>query len=121
MGEANISVLGSNMCGVGPESESLVVILDNTTSVNEASGLEVNVYPNPNTGVFKLKLNSMGSENIKLSIRNMMGESVVEEEHIVVDGEFNKTFNLEEFAEGIYFLVLDNGKFTWTEKIVLRK
>ncbi|MEE4256435.1 MAG: C25 family cysteine peptidase [Bacteroidales bacterium] len=121
MGEANVSVQGSNMCGTGQESESLVVVLDNTTAIEDAAGVELSVYPNPNSGIFKLKLTSRGMENISIGIRNMIGETIFSEEQLAVDGEIIRTFNLEGYAEGIYFLVIDNGKYTRTEKIILQK
>jgi PKD repeat protein len=121
MGEANVSVHGSNMCGTGQQSESLLVVLDNTTSLEDDAGVEVNVYPNPNTGLFNLKVRTESMENISISIRNMIGETIHTEEHVPVDGELIRTINLDTFAEGVYFLLIDNGKHTWTEKIILQK
>jgi hypothetical protein len=121
MGEANIRVQGSNICGAGPVSENLVVVLDNTTSIDDMAGFEVKIYPNPNSGIFKLNLSTQQTDGIKLSIRNMLGEIIISDTYIPVNGQINQTFNLEAYAEGIYFLVIDNGEHTRIEKIVLQK
>jgi len=121
MGEASISVLGSNFCGSGPVSESLAVVLDNTTSIHDESGIEMSIYPNPNKGTFNLRLYSPDQETIALSIRNMIGESILVEERIPIKGEMRRTINLESLPEGIYFLLIKAGDYTRTEKIILQK
>jgi hypothetical protein len=51
----------------------------------------------------------------------MVGENIFSAEQINVDGEFIKTIDLSNFAEGIYFLTIENNNKVLTEKIVLQK
>ncbi len=122
MGEAMIQVFGSNDCGEGTVSDSLIVIIDNTTHIGEAlSGINIAVFPNPNNGTFKLRISTESNEVISFSIRNSVGEFVIDEEQISVSGEFIKSIDLNHLAEGIYFLMIRNGDRLTTEKIILQK
>jgi len=121
MGEAVISVYGTNQCGNGPISDSLLVTLDNTTGIEDASVFEVSVYPNPNKGTFNLKLQTQSLENIRFCIRNIVGETIVSDEQTPIDGVITRTFDLGAFSEGIYILLIENDSFTRTEKIIIQK
>ncbi|MCK4569600.1 MAG: T9SS type A sorting domain-containing protein, partial [Bacteroidales bacterium] len=122
MGLAVINVYGTNDCGDGPISEDKEVTIDNTTMIGESDlNIGLAVFPNPNNGSFTVKLTSAGNENVKLEIRSIVGESVFSEELLTVDGELVKTFDLSNYAEGIYFLILENNNKVLTEKIVVQK
>lgn len=122
MGEAMIKVYGSNDCGDGEISDSTVVIIDNTTGISDAgSDLGVSIFPNPNSGTFKLKISGVDKEIISYSIRNSIGEQVIAEEQLHLSGTYEKTIDLTAFSEGIYFLTIRKGDTRITEKIILQK
>ena len=121
-GQANIEVFGTNDCGDGPTSSALEVTVNNTYGIGENDlNVGVSVFPNPNNGTFTVKLSSVSHEVVKLRIRSIVGESVLSEEQLTVNGEFIKTIDLSKFAEGIYFLILENNNKVITEKIVVQK
>ena len=121
-GQASIEVFGTNDCGNGPVSSTLEVSIDNTFGIGENElNVGVAVFPNPNNGTFTVKLSSESNETVKLSIRSIVGEVVYTEEQITVNGEFVKTIDLSNFAEGIYFLMLENNNKVLTEKIIIQK
>jgi hypothetical protein len=121
-GQASIEVYGSNDCGDGPLSGQLEVSVENTFGIDE-NGLNVgvSVFPNPNNGTFTLRLSSESNEKVKLSIRNMVGESLVSEEQISVNGEFVKTIDLSNYSEGLYLMMIENNGKVFTEKILVQK
>ena len=122
MGQAVINVLGTNDCGDGPVSEDLEVTIDNTTGIGESElNVGVSIFPNPNNGTFTLKLSSENNETVKFSIRSIVGESIFSEELITVNGELVKKIDLSHYAEGIYFLILENNNKVLTEKVVVQK
>ena len=121
-GQASIEVYGTNDCGNGQVSNALEVSIDNTFSISETDlNVGVSVFPNPNNGTFSIRLSSENNEKVKIGIRNIIGESVIAVEEINVNGEFIKTIDLSKFAEGIYFLTIENNNNVLTEKIVVQK
>jgi PKD repeat protein len=121
-GQASIEVYGTNNCGNGPVSLALEVSVDNTFSIADNDlNVGVSVFPNPNNGTFSIKLSSDKNEKVKIGIRNIVGESVLSEEEISVNGEFIKTIDLSKIAEGIYFLVIENNNRVLTEKIIVQR
>ena len=121
-GQVSIEVFGINDCGDGPVSPVLEVTVNNTFGIGENDlNVGVSVFPNPNNGIFTVKLSSESNESVKLSVRNIVGESIFSEELITVNGEFMKTIDLSNYAEGIYFLILKNNNRVLTEKIVVQK
>jgi len=121
-GQAHIEVFGTNNCGDGLPSDAYEVSIGNTFGIGENDlNVGVAVFPNPNNGTFTVKLSSESNESVKLSIRSIVGESIFNEELITVNGELVKTFDLSNFAEGIYFLILENNNKVLTEKIVVQK
>ena len=121
-GQATISVFGTNDCGTGPVSAEFEVAVANTFSVSENElNVGVSIYPNPNNGSFTIKLSSNENESVKMQIRNIIGEVLFAEEDLSINGEFVKVIDLSSYAEGIYFLVLENNNKILTEKIVVQK
>ncbi|MDT8394547.1 MAG: T9SS type A sorting domain-containing protein, partial [Bacteroidales bacterium] len=121
-GEAAISVFATNDCGDGPISDNFDVSVMNTFSIIENDlNIGVSVFPNPNNGSFTIKLSSEHGQVIKMQIRSILGEVIFSEEELKVDGEYVKESDLSNYAEGIYFLLLENNNKVLTEKIVVQK
>jgi len=92
------------------------ITVHNCTGVEEvASGL--NIYPNPNTGVFFMDLQGMETANIK--IYNAVGTMVFEESDYVNDNSM-KRIDLSQQAEGIYMIIVENNDQKLIEKIVVK-
>ncbi len=121
-GQASIHVMGSNDCGDGPVSADFTVSVQNTFGIGENElNVGVSVFPNPNNGTFTLVLSSENNENVNLSIRSIIGEEVYSAEELNVSGELTEVIDLSKFAEGVYFLILENNNKVLTEKIVVQK
>ena len=80
------------------------VEVDIPEKLSENTLNNINVYPNPNTGVFNIELNSTISENISIKIINILGVTVYEQDNISIVGNFTKVMELSKFDKGIYFL-----------------
>lgn len=91
--------------------ESFITV-DNCTGVNEASILNLQVYPNPNNGVFTLQVN----QNASIEIISALGNSVYANEFIG-----KQTIDLAAHAEGIYFVKVETENNSVVKKIVVRK
>ncbi len=64
---------------------------------------DISIYPNPNSGIFTLKINNPSSEDMKVVITNIQGQVVLEKELISVSSH-TEQINLSSFSRGLYFL-----------------
>ncbi|HSP87640.1 MAG TPA: ASPIC/UnbV domain-containing protein, partial [Ignavibacteriaceae bacterium] len=95
----------------------------NENSINSLNNftLEQN-YPNPFNPVTNIKYTVPEKSFITIKIFNLLGEL---KNTLVRDfkdkGDYNIEFNAEEFSSGIYFYVLQVGKFITSKKMVILK
>jgi len=113
----DITANGNNACGAGTISEKAVhaMICTGITSSNLQS--EVSIYPNPAHGTLNLSVRGQ-EKNLKVSITDMHGRLVYEEDLSRLGQEFTKQIGLSQFASGVYMIRLTgegrvfNAKFT---------
>jgi len=82
-------------------------VMDFAVGIEELNTVKFNVYPNPSTGVFNINLTSENSGNVNLSVKNVVGQTVLNKT-IAVSGQTKETISLTDYSAGIYFLTIDN-------------
>jgi len=87
-------------------------------TLNDAAGkmqmLNVQIYPNPSSSEFFIELKNGNSENIQLTVRNIIGEKVYE-----TNGSSNQTFRFGiNFGKGMYILQARQGTKIYTAKLI---
>ena len=121
-GNSNITYVFFNTAN---PSDSISVIVNYTTSVgiNDISKSDIsfsNAFPNPASSIitFTYALPKQCT-SAKISIRNILGASIEEVLLNNLNGE--KTINISEFKNGIYFysLIVDEKVF-YTRKLIIR-
>jgi len=120
-GEANIMVAGNNQCGEGPMSDGLQVIVENPfvrINENKKDDFTVNVYPNPNNGIFTLNFGENSPEEIFVRLIDMTGRLIYSK--IISTNSSLNLMNLDQLHNGLYFLVLEGNGKQCTKKIIVR-
>lgn len=85
------------------------VVVDVETVVEQ----NIEIYPNPNKGVFNIELGNMEST---VTIYNTMGQIVYQNE-----GLSNKTeIKLDNINSGLYFVNISNSEMNITEKVIIK-
>ena len=87
--------------------DEMYVTEGNPTSVEELNTLSFNVFPNPSAGEFNINLSSVNSENVNLTVKNVVGQTVINK-FVAVSGKTRETISLANYSKGIYFLTIDN-------------
>jgi PKD repeat protein len=119
-GIAMLKVCGVNDCGEGPWSEEFEVLVQNCTGIESNTDKSVlSIYPNPNTGNFTLELNA--NDQFNLRVINAIGEVVYKLDRLDVNGFYVKVIELNDLAEGVYYLRLEGNTMIKTEKIVISR
>lgn len=94
----------------------------NTTGISENNNmLSYKVFPNPSNGKFRIQLDGLSDSHVKVRIYDIVG-SLVHQTNITDAGDSaTKEVELGASADGIYFIKLDSGTKTFTQKIVISK
>lgn len=117
-----VSDVGTNTVTmyVVDESENLAecnftLIVNNTTGIAEAELLsELNIYPNPNTGIFNLDLTGADiQDNARISILDASGREI----YSSAASKSNIQIDLGKTASGFYLLRLTNDGITASKRI----
>ncbi len=76
------------------------------------------VYPNPTNSTFIIETNITKNENIKITLYNVMGESVLNIEEESISTRYQKQIDIEKLPAGIYFLSFQTEGYNTIKKIV---
>ncbi len=91
------------------------------TAVEEAQvAANLQVYPVPAEDQLNVAFNVMGSESVKLTLVNTLGQAVIEENLGLVNGQKLVVLNTENIAGGMYALTLTNGLQTQVVNVIVK-
>ena len=86
--------------------------------VNDPVISNINVYPNPSSGLFTVEFNKVLDNNANILIVNTIGDVIFSEELKI--GESSKQINLSRFSKGIYLIELQTEIGIYKKKIILK-
>lgn len=100
-----------------PVFYSFLVIPSYLLSIEENSGKDFSIYPNPTKDEITIELNEIISYPLQLKVFTHTGKLILQKT------ENSRKFKLDvsSLSEGIYFLKLENGSFSSSKKIVVFK
>ena len=84
---------------------------------SEINGLQI--FPNPSDGNFNLVYNINELTNFSITITNVIGEKVYQKNYHDYIGEINLNIALSSLSSSIYFLMIVDGAYSKTKKIVI--
>ena len=118
-GQATIGYQGVNDCAAGELSEKTVIV-SNATSVEERPMLlNFEVFPNPNTGRFTIRLSLAESTDIQLYMLDMAGRRIWKKELNSIT-QTNLAYPAEKLQPGVYQLFLLSDELKTVRKIVVQ-
>ena len=124
-GQAQITIpnaeelIGSqNRIKIVPTNNIFLDISDDDFSITamnilEISGGNVEIYPNPNNGIFTLRTVNTSANNMELIVYNLFGEKV-HHENFKTTNNLEKEFDFKTLNSGLYYVELK----TPTEKVI---
>ncbi len=126
-GASNTLCILSNIFKMQSPASGMVYI----NVINQAAGVnslsketdKLNLYPNPNNGEFKLEISGVNanSNDIEISVYNLLGEKVYTTKHELINGSLSSNINLNEIPNGAYFIkAITSGK-TYTVKTIINR
>jgi hypothetical protein len=88
-----------------------------TTGIKENSETDIDVFPNPNSGKFEIKLNNQYYQDATVSLMNIIGEVLVEKK---INNKKPVQFDASSFPSGIYYIKLQTENGTYIKKVCLK-
>lgn len=88
--------------------------------VNQVMGnSNVEVYPNPNNGVFDIVVNTENTTDLKIELLNVQGQ-VIYRNNVKLISQHKEAIDIQSYAKGIYYLRLNSNEGVSVNKIVVR-
>ncbi|MCD4678968.1 MAG: T9SS type A sorting domain-containing protein [Bacteroidales bacterium] len=82
---------------------------------------DIHIYPNPTSEEFFIKLNSEYPMDIQLSVMDLLGQLLINEEIHFNKGKNTREIKLKNLNNGIYLVKLQKGSEQFVTKIVIDK
>lgn len=116
----SFSLQVTNTKGCSTVSEQVNMIKTSTGRELDLGKLKFYIFPNPNCGIFDLKIENYQSENFSVQIFNDHG-LMLYEKYFDIGGIINLThFDISHLPRGIYLLKIFNKNLDETKKIVIQ-
>lgn len=96
--------------GTGVSAISQAVLLDRGIAI----------FPNPTNDIFSVEFEAKNSENISLRLYDAQGKRLISTVPIVFNGKILHSFDMSQYAKGIYFLQIAVDREVATKKIILK-
>lgn len=74
------------------------------TGIDELSGGNVVIFPNPSTGVFEISFNGVNDTQLKMDIIDLQGRVILSENMIILNEKHNQKVDISESAKGVYMI-----------------
>lgn len=89
-----------------------------TAGVEELTSASINVFPNPNNGVFNVTMDEVFTTEVNVTVRDLTGRIIYQE---TVANQNNLSIELADVTNGVYLLELSNDVARVSSRIVVRK
>jgi subtilisin-like proprotein convertase family protein len=108
-----------NQDGGAINSWSIDICSENApASIEDLSGLNFGLYPNPTKGNFSVAMNQVESEKIGIAVYDMRGRLIFEQSY-PNNGSFNQEIQLVNPQAGVYLVKVSDGNNQETKRLIV--
>ncbi|MEI6683241.1 MAG: T9SS type A sorting domain-containing protein [Bacteroidota bacterium] len=101
--------------------DSVKVTFEVCGGITELNGVSLQVYPNPNNGMFTLEVATTHAEKLDISILGSTGEMLWSRSGVAVNGVAKENLNLSQLPQGAYLIQLSDGHGKMTRKLLIQR
>ncbi|MFT6946955.1 MAG: hypothetical protein ACJARP_001375 [Vicingaceae bacterium] len=87
---------------------------------SDLASAQFELVPNPTNGLFEIKSNGFNNSTINVSVRDINGRLISSEFVSNANGNFSKSFDLNEESKGVYFITIVDGVSVINEKLIVQ-
>ena len=103
----------------GEVEDYTLVIEEATASIEDFAFDGFNLYPNPNSGTFTLKFDTVDTRKTTVELYDVRGRKVNERVFTNTNQRFKETIQFPELSKGLYLLQIRNGNKQTTKKLII--
>ena len=111
-----VTVMDSNGC-TGTDTINVTVTICTSINDNNLNTANINFYPNPSKGQFRMEISGVQSAQSNLEILNVNGQ-VVYNNDLLINGSIIKDIDIN-VEPGIYFVKLSNSNGVKVKKLII--
>jgi hypothetical protein len=101
--------------------DSVYLKFKNCTGIEENITGSINIFPNPNNGIFQIEVENQYPGPLHLTITNALSIVVFREDDLSEKSHRRKNINLTFLPDGVYLLSLRTAQGTTSHKLIIRK
>ena len=113
-GTYTVCLTTTNSCG----SDTICMTINAVSASSPFGNGSVQLWPNPNTGKFNVRVDGLNGSTLRMELFNMNGQAVVRENFGAVYNSLEHTFT-PDVPAGVYFLRVNDGLNTATLRVVI--
>jgi hypothetical protein len=99
----------------GPDS-----IVSGINDLADNSVYAINVFPNPNNGLFNVNFTSDETQDIRLTVTSTIGQMVYDRKIESFTGTFNQQLDLSTFSKGVYIATIETKYGKHNSRVVVQ-
>jgi len=99
--------------------DSLAFLITDVKDLDVDLETKFYVGPNPNNGIFEVRIQTNLATSYNLNVRNMLGQSIYND-LVGVNGQKIVNMDLSGVEKGVYFVTLENENGRLVEKIIIK-
>ena len=80
----------------------------------------INIYPNPNNGIFNINIKNICDENISVEIMNITGQVIYSKQFDIKLTKTVKEIDISNYSKGLYFLKVQSKEIIKVEKLIIQ-
>ncbi len=117
-GTYQISLQVASQFGMDSSTQTVLIKSCNTPIENDFGKTAISVFPNPNNGVFRLKIEGKAPATYQIELIDLQGKSVHRFQLTSSGNRVDQTFDFSHLVAGIYFMRIDDGRQRQVVKVV---
>jgi hypothetical protein len=121
IGLAEFWVIVTDQFGCSNSDSISIEFKDCTGIFDLADKWSINIYPNPNSGLFDVRLQSIRKQTVNLSVVNSLGKEVFRNDQVIVNGSTSVNVDLQHLSDGVYLLRMNGDGVNIVQKIIIDK
>lgn len=113
-GNYHVEVLDENGC------EGVSATIEHTIDgIDDIEGhYTLNLYPNPSSGVFNMNLELDNIADVRIELKNVLGQLLIPIEDIQNTQEINRVYNINHLPKGVYILQINTTNGNIVKRII---
>ncbi len=110
-----VATITTTVSGLPPQTVT-VTQAASTVGIHDGVLTDLQVYPNPTSGVFSLKAGSLTDKALEVSVMDLSGKTILSKS---CSGADEYRFDISQETKGIYFIRINSDNSTQVRRIIL--